>query len=236
MKKAYNLLLPLYLSLTVIIVALDNIYPDSNYVRYLKYSIIISIFLTALMQKKKYREQWVLNIALFFVVIADFFMTFLDTVPDVQIDTTLYGMSFFLLAYISLIIVFHKNFRIGTKELLAAVPILAIFLYILIFLFLKYLQGTMLVAAVIFAFTLGYMAWSGICTLFRGYYKYSIAMFMALAGSLMLLSDIFVAYMRFHPDLIGTFVPWISSIIWGTYIPAWAFIASIIGKEDIYRW
>lgn len=235
MNNTQKMLFIIYLPFTLLIFYLDNVFPGAFSVIYLKYTLIITLFLASIVIKKHYIEQKYLSVSLFFVVIADFFLTFSDTLPNVKINTDLFGMAFFMVAYIFLILAFQKNFRLRKAEILVAVPLLFVFIFVFFSLY-SYVKFSMLISTLVFGFVLCYMAWTAICTLFRRYYRRSVALLIALAGTLIFVSDMGVAFGLFHPAYAGTFVPWLKNIIWTTYIPAWTILTAIISEDRLFEW
>ncbi|CAH2213773.1 lysoplasmalogenase family protein [Tepidibacter aestuarii] len=234
MNNIQRVLLSIYLPITIFILILDNLYPGENLVSYIKFSTIITLFLVALRIKKKYYEQKFLNLSIFFIVIADFFLVFCNTIPELSRRVVFYGIIGFMLAYLSLIIAFQKNFKIGSGELLAIVPVLGIFIPIFVKLY-PYVPGAMFYGVIIFGLVLCYMVWTSISTLFRGYFTPKISRYVALSGFLMLVCDMGVANELFNPAFAGQFVPWLKNIIWVSYIPAWTLIVYILADDNLLR-
>lgn len=235
MNSIQKLLFAIYLPFTILIFFLDNAFPGHFSVIYLKYTLIITLFLVSIVVNKFHIEQKYISVSLFFVVIADFFLTFSDTLPNIKMNTDLFGMAFFMVAYIVLIIAFQKNFRLRKAEIIVAAPLLIVLITVLLSLY-SYVKVPMLISAIIFGIVLCYMAWTAICTLFRRYYRRRIAFMIALAGSLIFISDMVVAFGLFHPAYAGTFVPWLKNIIWTTYIPAWTILTAIVSEDRLFEW
>lgn len=232
MNPTQKRLLALYFPLTIVILLLDNLYPAFTAVYHLKYGTIISLFLTAALIHKNYREQYVMAVAVFFAAVADFFLVFSQTIPALAGRMTLYGMSGFLIAYILLITAFQKNFTLSGRNLLVIIPVLAVFLPVLLLLY-PHINGLMFIFTIVFALVLCYMSWTALTTIYRGYFSPKAARFIALAGFLMLVCDMGVALNEFHPTYAGQFVPWLKNIIWGAYIPGWTLLVAAIGEEEL---
>ena len=81
MNRVQRIILMFYLPLTLLILLLDRLYPGENLVSYVKYSVVVSMFLWAAVLHKKYPEQGQLSLALFFTAAADFFLVYLNTIP-----------------------------------------------------------------------------------------------------------------------------------------------------------
>jgi hypothetical protein len=226
MNNTQKTLLAVYLPLTLLLLIFDHLYPAADMVQYLRYTVMITLFLSVTSMSKKYQEQRIMAIAFFFVVIADFFLVF-STTWHLSIDLSPLGGMGFLLAYLCLIAAYQRNFRIGWPEVLSAIPIALIFFWV--FLILKpYVQGPMLIGALLFGIVLCYMTWTAVSTVYRGYYSPKIARLLALSGSLMFISDMGVAISMFHPDYAGVFVPWLKNFVWATYVPGWTLLALVI--------
>ncbi|WP_341458727.1 lysoplasmalogenase family protein [Clostridium vincentii] len=201
-------------------------------VLYFKYVIMISLFLWAITMKKEIQEQKIMSLSFLFLVFADFFLVFVNTIDFWNKDFSTFGAAGFLISYICLIVAYQKNFKIGKQEILAALPILSIFIYVIISLR-PYITGFMLLGALIFMMVLCYMTWTSICTIFRGYFTLKSAWIIAVSGSLMFICDIGVAFSKFKPIYSGIHVLWLTNIIWATYIPGWTLLAVIISEKNI---
>ena len=232
MSGRQKILLAVFLFMTMIILILDNLFPGDSPVYYIKYGTVVSLFVVALAIRKRYREQVIMNLALFFAAVGDFFLNFCNVNPALAVKVVPFGMAGFTLSYLLLIAAWLKNFKPGVWELVAAIPVLGVYIPVFITL-VPYVRGAMFYAAVLFGIVLCFMAWTSISTLFGGYYSSKVSHRTALAGYLIFLSDIAVAFVLFHPAFAGTFVPWLENIIWLTYIPAWTLIVTTIAEEDL---
>lgn len=232
MNKTQRSLLIIYIPITLLILILHNISSKQNMVLYLKYTIMISLFLSAISMQKKFHEQKIMALSFLFLVVADFFLVFANTIDNWKIDFSPFGAAGFLFAYLCLIVAYQKNFKVGKEEILTALPILIVFLYVVMSLQL-YVKGSMLLGTLVFGMVLCYMTWTSICTIFRSYFKPKLAWLIAISGSLMFICDIGVAFSRFHPLYSKTYVPWLANIIWATYIPGWTLLAVIISEKNL---
>ncbi|WP_027366064.1 lysoplasmalogenase family protein [Desulfotruncus alcoholivorax] len=232
MNSIQRKLLYIFLPMTLVIVLLDNLFPGDAFVNYVKYATIIALFLFTLCIKKRHIEQLYMNIAIFFIVVADFFLVFCDTIPGIGDKLVILGVLAFLFAYIFLILAFQKNFKVGGWELLAALLVLILFVpnYITLW---PHVTGLMFYGGTLFGIVLCYMAWTCICTLFKYHYRFGVACRIALAGCLMLISDIGVSQSFFNPAFQHRFNPGLASLIWATYVPAWTLIATIIAENNL---
>ncbi len=233
MNKVQKLILSVFLPMTGLFIALDNFFPGAPYVNYIKFVTIITLFLITLGINKKYPEQKILTVAMFFVVAGDFFLVFCKTYFASE-KFPLYGVLSFSAAYLLVILAFQKNFKIGRFEAAAALPVLIITVPVVIIL-LPFVSGLIKYGLLIFIFVLCYCSWTCICTLSRGYFAPRSSHRIALAGFLMLICDLGVGLSSFHPCFNGTFVPLIKNIIWGSYIPAWTLIAVTIAEKNLCR-
>jgi hypothetical protein len=232
MSNVQKSLLVTYLPLTFVILIFDHIYPNENVVLYLKYTTMITLFLSSMIIKKKFHDQKIMALSFIFLVIADFFLVFFYTFNNFKIDLSPLGVAGFLFAYICLIIAYQKNFKIGKGEIMAGIPMASIFLYV--FFSLKpYVYGFMFIGSLIFFMVLCYMTWTGICTLFRNYFTWKISKLIAVSSILMFICDIGVAFSFFHPTYSKEFIPWLQNIIWAAYIPGWTLLAVIINEDAL---
>ncbi|AWK51891.1 hypothetical protein DIC82_13065 [Clostridium beijerinckii] len=232
MNNTQRILLVIYIPITVLILILDNIYPKEDIVFYLKYTIMITLFLSAITMQKKFYEQKTMDLSLFFLVVADFFLVFINTIDNLKLNFSEFGVIGFLFAYICLIVAYQKNFKVGKEEIIIAILIGIIFLYVVISLQ-PYVKGLMLIGTLIFWSVLCYMTWTSICTIFRRYFNLKSAWLIAISSSLMFICDIGVAFSRFHPLYSKIYVPWLSNVIWATYIPGWTLLVVIISEKNL---
>lgn len=226
-------LLAVFLSLTAGILVLDNMFPGEKAVNYFKFTTAFLLFAAALFSPKQCREKWLLTAAVFFMMAGDFFLDILNVgVPSLYGRAAIYGAMAFFLAYLALTAAFLKGRGAGLGGLLALVPVLipAVTVFSIIR---PHIWPHLFWGVVIFAFTLCFMAWSAIGTLFRGHYGPGAARRLALAGCLIFVSDSGVALAQFHPAFAGHFTVWLENIIWGTYIPAWTLVVVTIAGDDL---
>lgn len=231
MNNAQRVLLAVYLPFTILILVFDNLYPAADVVQYVKYAVMTTLFLAVLVMQKRCREQRLLALAFFFMDIADFFSVFSTTLHSIPWNLKPLGAVGFLLAYLCLIYVYHKHFRIRWAEVIAAVPIVAVCSTAL-FQLGQYVGGPVWTGAAIFIAVLGWMTWSGICTIFRHYYSTKASCLIAISATLMLVSDLAVGTAFFAPQYSETLIPWLKNIIWGTYIPAWLILAAVVSEKS----
>ena len=232
MNPAQKVLLWVFLPITALIVLLDNLHPGVAGVNYFKFAVIASLFLSALALRNRYREQVKLTAAVFFAVAGDFFLNFCSTLPKLADRVMPYGELAFLFAYLLIIGVFAKGFRIGPKELFAAVPVLGVFIPNLAVLS-HHISRPHFLGALLFGLVLAFMAWVSACATFSGCYRPDVSRCMALAGLLIFISDTALAHSLFNPEFAGHFVPWLKNIIWGAYVPAWTLVVVIIAEDRL---
>lgn len=232
MNKKQKKIIKIYIPLTLLLLILDIIFPKQNLVSYLKYATMITLFLIALRTHKKYLVQKYMNIALFFVVVADFFLVFCNTIPNLKYKVIPLGVISFMIAYIFLIIAFNRKFKIDLNNILALLPILCIYIPIYMILY-PYVQGILYVIINIFGIILCYMTWTMVSTIFRGYYNRKISVYIAFSGFLIFISDILVANSLFNPLFVGKYVVWLKTMIWLSYVPAWILIVLIIVDNNL---
>lgn len=234
MKDVQKALIAIYLPLTILILAFDNIYPQEDMVQYLRYIIMITLALAVAVIQKRFFEQKVMALSFACLVIADFFLVFSTTIDSLEADLTVFGILGFMMAYICLIAACQKNFNLGRKELAAAAPIAAIYICVMQS-FSRYVSGVMFAGVLAFGLVLGYMLWTAVCTLFRNYFSRKASAMIAASGTLMFICDIGVAYSLFHPYYSSTYIPILKNIIWAAYIPGWTLLAVVIAEEELYR-
>lgn len=230
-----RVLFSIYLPLTLLLLIFDNIYPAAAFVNYLKYTLIITLFLVSLSFKKPTLEQTRMGYALFFVVLADFFLVFCSSIPSLADKVVPWGITCFMIAYLLLIFTYRKKgygspSNIIEKTLIGLLIILVFAtLYLRLF---PHINGLKLWALSLFGLALCYYTWISLCTVFQGYFTPTAARYIALSGCLMFVSDIAVALSMFDPAFNNQFVPWLKNIIWIAYIPAWTIVVILISQSD----
>jgi hypothetical protein len=234
MNKIQKILLAIYLPYTVLIIILVHLFLNNDFAQYVKYASSISQFLIVMFTLKKYPEQKTMAWAFLFMLLADFFLVFSTTIHAIKISLDSIGMGFFLVAYVFLVVVYQKNFKIGKQELIAAFLIFGTLLAFMALL-IPHIKGIMLVLTLVFGFGLSYMAWAAVCTLFRNYYTKRTAQLIALSGLLMYISDLAVALAMFHPYFAGAFNPWLDTLIWLTYLPSWMLLNIVIHEDHLRK-
>lgn len=234
MSKKEKTLFMIYLPLTVFILVLQTLYHKAGLVNYIKFATILSLFIAALFTQKQYFYQKLLNLSLLFICIADFFLVICSNAPSFAFQSVAFGMLGFILAYITLIIVFQKNFRIGWPGVLVAFPLLTLFI-INFTIISANLKGPIFYAVLIFGLILCYTGWTLINTLFRGYFSLAGSYRIALAGILIYICDMGVGNAIFNPNFAGHFVPWLQNIIWAAYIPGWTIIRALIAEKNLLK-
>jgi hypothetical protein len=229
----------IFLPFTGCILILNHLYSDTATLNYVRFSAVLSIFLVVLIHFVQMRgsptSHRAILVALLFASIAEFFLSYIRTRPELVFDNLIIGMGFFMLAYLSLTRHFNKSFRLGKSEFLTALIFLIILFFIQTTLILAFADGFMKIAAFLYSIVLCLMVWSGICTLFKAAFSQKESKQMALASILIFISDLGIAYSLFHPAYAGQFIPWLEDLIWVTYLPAWTLLAVTAVQEGRSR-
>lgn len=233
MGNNQKILIAIYFPITLLIFILDNIYPEENMVLYLKYATMITLFLSALTIKKKFFEQKLMALSLFFLVIADFFLVFAGTIENLKINLDPFGILGFLCAYICLIAAYNKNFKLRRVEIVAAIPFVIMFIGVFGLLMPYIYNLAIKIGTLIFGIVLSYMAWTSVCTIFRNYFTKKASWIIAVSGCLMFICDVAVAFSKFYPLFAMKHTTWLTNIIWTAYIPGWTLLAVLICEKDL---
>jgi len=233
MNFSQRLLLELFLPYTAVILILDNFFPGASTVYYFKFITIFSLFLASCLVKKRHPEQILMNAAVFFALLGEFFLNGCDLLaPDLADWSGAYGALGFMLAYGLLILAFYRGAKAYRSGIVAALPVLLVGLSVLVILH-PYIEKQLIWETLSFYAVLCCMAWCSILTLFGGYFGPGASRRIALAGFLILISDSGVAMAIFHPSFAGHFTPWLENIIWGAYVPAWTLIVFTMAGDDL---
>lgn len=230
-NNTQRIIIATYTTLTLLILLFTTLYSLDSSAQYLRFGVRVAMFLTVVLIKKNYWEQKILIPAFFCTVISDYFFVFLRATNPDFVNREMYGMLGFILAYIFLIASFQRNFRFGKKEVITLIPFIIIFVLVLVGL-MKYAVGFMFWAAIILGVVLCYTGMIMVSSLFRGYFSRGTAWRIAIAGSILFLSDMVVAFSIFHPDFMG-FLLWKENLIWGTYMLGWTLLLSVAAEEHL---
>ena len=220
--------------LTLLVVIFDNIFPGLILIRFIKLFVIVYLFLRALSIPKKHPEQSLFNLALFFTAAGDLIFVVAQTRPMLFSLVSPLGAAFFAVAYIILLKVFAKNGKMSIKQLAVLLLVVIINLPLFCKHFLR-VPPPLVYALFLFGLILCAMTWRAVCTVFDGYYTLHSAVMMAIAGSLIFLSDTFVGIAVYEPSFFGLFVPWLENIIWGSFILAWTIIVVLTAEDDLIK-
>lgn len=232
MKNSQRILLSVYLPLTVLILLFRMLYQNGAPALYLMFAVRVTMYLSVVVMLKRYKEQKLIVLAFLFTVISDYYFVYAKTLAQSINNSEFYGMLGFIVAYLCLIAAFNRNFKIGKAELITSIPFVGIFTYVFLSLQ-QYAKGFMYPAAIITGIVLCFAGITMVSTMYRGYFSKKSAWLIALAGCLMFISDMFVAYSIFHPDF-KEFILWKENLIWGTYVPAWTFLMMVVAEDQIY--
>lgn len=237
MNIIQKILITIYIPLTLLIIIYDNIFPQEIMVNYLRYFIIGTLMLVALISIKEYPEhpkKKYLSRSLIFVFIADFFLVFSKTIDFIEYNLNFLGLLGFMLAYICLIRMYKTKSKNKVKDLISSTPVIVAFALTVMELK-PYLEGVLFIGSLIFAIVIYYMLWTSICTLNRDYYSKKVSYLIATSGILMVICDMGVAFSMFHPNYAIIYSPLLKNIIWGAYIPAWTIVVVIINEKNLYK-
>lgn len=222
-------LLCLFIPVTLIIIALDYIFPKQYSVEIIKFMTMAALLLASLYVKKRYNEQLLLLLALFFAVSGDLFFVLLESL---QTYSKPIGIICFSIAYISLTTVFSKgNSLTPVQTILTAFPILALIIPVCYNSYSK-VSGLILPIGIIFTIILSYMAWSALKAPFRCYFSRRAAVIIVIAGLLIIICDCSVILSMFAPSFY-CYRLILKAITWGAWIPAWTLIAVLIAEDNL---
>lgn len=233
MGNNQKILIAIYFPITLLIFILDNIYPQENIVLYIKYATMITLFLSGLTIKKKFFEQKLMALSLFFLVIADFFLVFAGTIENLKMNLDPFGILGFLGAYICLIAAYNKNVKLRRLEIVIAIPFVMMFIGVFGLLMPYIYNPVMKTGTLIFGIVLTYMAWTSVCTIYRNYFTKKASWIIAISGVLMFICDVGVAFSMFYPPFTIKHTPWLTNIIWTAYVPGWTLLAVLICEKDL---
>ena len=228
-----------YIIIACFLVFIDFFFPAAVFAYFIKYLTTLSLFMISLLHKKRFREQKLMFVAQFFVVIADYFFVLSRGFNAGQLTyfNKLIGTFCFFLAYIILIKAWgerrNNNIRFNMLEIFIGLAVLLV-LWPTVKLLAPHLNLFVKLGALSFGVILCLLVWTGLCTRFRNYYGRTTSSLIGLASCLIFVSDLAVAHASLNPIYSGHFLSWLSALIWITYVPAWAIIVNVIINQNIY--
>lgn len=223
MNKNQWVLMLVFFTAGAAFIPLDHIYPAAPPINSLKHACFAALFLAALALKKRHADQTVMSLAFFFAATGDLLLKY---------KIIVFGMIGFLMSYLTLTAVFLAGTAGFAGRIRPAIPVLLVFVPNLIVLLPH--TGSYVWGACLFALVLCVMSASAIGTLFSGRYRSAVARRIALAGFLILISDLGVAHKAFNPAFVNQFVPWLESTVWATFLSAWSLIAVTIAEDELF--
>ncbi len=176
----------------------------SLYTVVLKYGSILLTFLLTLMIGKDdhdVRDRTLLQLAFLFSATGDFFLIIMTWFFSAQSGTWfLCGMAAFFCTQIMLIIRHSRDFVWNRIEIISAIIIYGFVASIMISL-LPYIETSLILPILIYAVALTTSLWMGIGTLWRPYYRMTIAVMIAIGVSCFFMCDLNVVLGEiFTPD------------------------------------
>ncbi len=235
MNKSQKMLLSVYLSLTVLVILLDRFYPAYDFVACVKFTIIFSLCLSAIIKKKKSIEQKLMSLTFIFVIIGDLFLVLPNHITHIHYRIIPYGGFGFLFAYIILSYVYQKKIRIKIPEIIIGMIILIVDFIIGKTLLSFIYDPAILLLSVLFICIISYMLWSAVLTIFRDYYTKRVAYYIAISALLMFICDMGVAFQFFHPYFNHGYNVLLNNIIWLAYIPGWTLLTLVIYEDHLIQ-
>lgn len=233
MNNTQRTLLATYLPFTFLILIFQKLYQDQPPALYLMFGVRLAMVFTVLFMSRKQKEHGSLILAFLCSLISDFFFVYLKARGWADPNRELYGMLGFIAAYLFFILAFNKNFSMKKREWLTVLPFAAIFLFVFSQLY-TFAQGVMFPAAIVIGVVLCFTAMTMVATLYRGYFSKKAAWFIAVAGCIIFLSDMVVAYSIFYPPW-KEFVLWKENVIWITYVPGWTLLMVFLSESKESR-
>lgn len=232
-NNAQRVLLTTYLPLTILILISEYRYSQTDIMAWLKITVSICLALTAVGLRKGYPEQKVMAVAFVFMAVGDFLFVIPPLVGDWSRATMPMGIASFLIAYICLILAFRKDASAGRTELLIALPIIILIIYLGVLLF-PFVNLSLFMGMAIFALVLGYMTLTAVATIPRGYYSTESAWLIALAGCLIFISDMRLAYEALYPVGSGL-IPLGSNYVRGPFVVGWALLSLVVAEHHLLK-
>lgn len=196
-----------------------------------KFGLRLTMLSAAAVLLKKRREHLFITLAFIFSVISDYYFVLAKTFDVEPANRQLFGIVGFIMAYPALIMAFSRGTKVRRIDLAAAAPFVLTFAVVLWFL-LPYATGVLFIPALVLGVILCIYGWTSIAALYRGIYSPWSARFIAIAGILIFISDMVVAFDLFYP-VTDWFVRWKEWFIWITYVPGWTLYLAVMADDRL---
>lgn len=219
--------------LTFLLMGANFLFGGGVQSKILMVTIRVSLMIVAIVSKKKYPEQQLLVIAFILSVISDLFLTILELVTPYRPIYDIIGILGFFGTYIVLNTVFIRNYRFKILDLIAALPFLTAY-GIIIRTLIPFVSGPLRLVAIFLGAMLCFTATNMVATVYRGFYRKGIAYLIALAGTMIFICDIFVAFSMFHPEY-QRFILWVENTTWIIYTSEWLILLVIVRAKKLHN-
>ncbi|MBP1744535.1 MAG: hypothetical protein H6Q58_1513 [Firmicutes bacterium] len=226
-KLIFSIFLPVAFLELIMIYAFNN----SDNIRYFEFAVTIIMLAMAAAVKKGFREQKILVLSFMFSAVGEFFLLIYPIMKE-GATGTMQGLAAFLLAYAFIILALNRSFRWSLSDGLLLLPFICV-IGVMFGTLHRYLEGTMLIAVIVFSAAICIMGWTAVATLTRGYFVKRVAVMSALAGVMIFASDFVAAYQIFYPPLHSS--PSIPTEIFvrATFVAAWTLLLAIVFDGNI---
>lgn len=225
-------MLVLSFSFTFIILYLNYFYRDILILRFLKLWLICTLFIASACAKKYLKAQIFMSQALFFAALGDFFYVIGELSTRMPHILSFLGTFCFFISYLNLIKAFYIKSSCRIWKIISSLPLITLSLPIIPVL-LACVPSNILWGIVFFGLTLCFMSLCLINTLFYGFYSFFTSLRIAIAGYLIMLSDILVCLVAFHPVFSHQNI-WLETVIWIFFIGSWTLILVTIIDNKLY--
>lgn len=224
MNQLQEVISIIYTVLTILILLSQCLYKENTPTTPLKLITRISmlLFTIYIVGSSEFSSinPFLITAAFVLTVIADCFFA---TKKSIQ------GIVFFILTYITLFFTFNPTLDFQHK--LYLIPFLLIFLGVFFYLRCYVHQIIIQAGALLFGLSLSAAAWALVTTSYRCFSSY-VSTMTFVAGVLLFISDMFVAYSIFYP-FKQNFVCWLENTIWLTYMVGWTLLMLVIADNSI---
>jgi hypothetical protein len=230
-NRKQKLILSIFLTVAVLELMMIYAFNNSDNIRYFEFAVTIIMLVMAVAVKKGFREQRILVLSFLFSAVGEFFLLIYPIIKE-GATGTIQGLATFLLAYAFIILALNRNFRWSLRDGLLMLPFICVIGFMLSTLH-RYLEGTMLIAVIVFSAAICIMGWTAVTTLTRSYFSKRVAVMSAIAGVMIFASDFAAAYQIFYPPLLSN--PSIPTEIFvrATFVAAWTLLLAILFDSDI---
>ncbi len=220
-------LLIVFLSLTMVLLVMEEMGIDKDILTHSRYLVVIMLSIATYSKRGRSHEQKILFLAFPLMILGDFFLVLSYSINGFPGELRYIGFIPFSAAYLLIARIYIRGFR-WKKWLLLPTIVYGLLLVVIGIIIIPYLNGVQRLLGSMVALSLTMMAWAGASAIWNGYYGSRTALMMAFSGLLMVICDYGVALDLFYPGIGAIRSALAVNLVWLTYIPGWTILALVV--------